>query len=65
MANDMDMLGDIEILKDFRHTKQAKILEKFYAHAYGLGKSPFKNKAEFEKTKKAYEKKYGFLDNYV
>lgn len=65
MANDIDMLRDInELHKHCRH-KQAVCLEDLFSYVYGLGESRFKTKREFELAKKKYEKEFGFLDNYI
>lgn len=65
MANDMDMLKDInELHKQCRH-KEAVCLEDLFSYVYGLGESRFKTIKEFELAKKKYIQEFGFLDNYV
>jgi len=65
MANDMDMLRDIEELKEMKRFKHARVLEDLFSYKYGLGESIYKTEKEFEEAKRDYEKKYGSLDNYV
>jgi len=65
MANDMDMLIDIQALKQLKRYKEATVLEQLYNYKYSLGESTIKTKEQFEKVKDYYKKTYGFLDNYV
>jgi hypothetical protein len=61
MANDIDMLRDIDELETNKHTKQQGYdLNKLYFYKYI---EP--NKKKLEQFKKLYIKKYKFLDNYV
>lgn len=65
MANDMDMLKDINWLKKNGYKEQAQDLEDLYMFKYGLGDSKFKTEAQFSKAKEQYIKKYKSIDNYV
>lgn len=61
MANDMDMLKDIEELSNNPKTmQQGEDLNMLYFYRYI---EP--NKTKLDKLKKAYIKKYGSLDNYI
>jgi hypothetical protein len=61
MANDIDMLNDIDELEGKKETKQqGNSLNKLYFYKFI---EPNLNK--LEKLKQQYIKKYGFVDNYV
>lgn len=65
MANDMDMLRDIAELNRIGLKKQGEELRNLFIYKYGLGESKYTCDSEFDNAKLEYEKKYGFLDNYV
>jgi hypothetical protein len=61
MANDFDMMKDIDLLQRHKETKQQGYdLNDLYFYKY-IEPNPRK----LAKLKKLYIKMYGFLDNYV
>jgi hypothetical protein len=62
MANDTNMITDVEILRQEGKIEQADELEELYHYRYGFEDISERN---FEKLKQNYIRKYGWVDNYI
>ena len=61
MANDIDMMKDIDVLQKHKKTKQQGYdLNDLYFYKFIQP-----NKRKLERLKKLYIEQYGFLDNYI